>query len=165
MADEIGRVMVFERAGRSYAVAAGRVAEVAVNLHVTPVPLTGKAIRGLVPLHGHPLAIVDLTAWLSAPNEAPLADEIVSQMLVLEIDVPGGATAVRFAVIADRVIGYRSIPIESPDALPAPPAFVTGRGAAGTTADLQTVTLIDAHRLFEATLASMPEPMIAGTGA
>jgi chemotaxis signal transduction protein len=156
MEEETRRYMVFERAGRTCAVPADRVAEVAINLHVTPVPLTGAAVKGLVPIHGHPVALVDLEAWFSESPSLPITEEIVAQMIVLHIDVPGNVSAIRFALIVDRVIGYRSIApaVESPIEARLP--FVIGSSATGTTLDLNAVTQIDPNRLFETTLASMP---------
>lgn len=164
MDSETRRYMVFERAGRTCAVPADRVAEVAVNLHVTPVPLTGPAIKGLVPIHGHPVALVDLEAWFSESPSLPIVEDIVPQMIVLHIDVPGNVSAIRFAVIVDRVIGYRSMtPSVAFSPEPKPP-FVVGDSTAATTSDRSPVTQIDPNLLFETTLGSMPAYPLTSTG-
>jgi chemotaxis signal transduction protein len=164
MDDETKRYMVFERGGRTCAVPADRVSEVAVNLHVTPVPLTGAAVKGLVPIHGHPVALVDLATWFSESPSLPIADEIVAQMIVLHIDVPGSVSAIRFAIIVDRVIGYRSLPPAAASPLPPQPSFVIGSASVETPLDRNPVTLIDPNRLFETTLALMPDYPLMSTG-
>ena len=156
--------MVFERAGRTCAVPADRVAEVAVNLHVTPVPLTGFAVKGLVPIHGHPVALVDLAAWFSESPSPAIAEEIVAQMIVLHIDIPGIVSAIRFALIVDRVIGYRSIDRMAASSHVSQIPFVIGSSAVGTAPDLNSVIQIDPNRLFMTTLASMPAYPLASTG-
>ncbi len=64
-------LLMFDRAGSGYAVAAGSVVEVLPLAEPTPVPSTPPAVAGVVNHRGRIVAIVDLAALLPAASPEP----------------------------------------------------------------------------------------------
>ena len=119
-----------------------------------PVPHAPPAVRGLVPLHGQALPLLDLGPHL-APGGDPLGSTLLraegSRILLIETTLPDDGTLVRAALMVDRVTRLGTVAEEH--ARPAPPnaPFV-----AATVLDVEgPALLIDAAGALDAVRACL----------
>src|SRR4051794_20972094 len=123
-------VVFFELRGRRCALPVAAVSEVVAMDSMTPVPLAPPSIRGIAPLHGHVVPVVDLGVWLSPSPEASAAAPLYrpgsDKVLLLEAPFgPEGAPPVRAALAVDRVMRLGTIDDSHARPPPAGPAFVS----------------------------------------
>jgi chemotaxis signal transduction protein len=144
-------VMFFELRGRRCALPVSAVSEVVAMASMTPVPLAPPAIRGIAPLHGQVVPVVDLGVWLSPSPEASAAAPLYrpgsDKVLLVEANVGAaeGAPPVRAALAVDRVMRLGTIDQSHARPPPSGPAFVSA-----TVLDVEgPALLIDAARAVE----------------
>jgi chemotaxis signal transduction protein len=147
-------VVFFELRGRRCAVAVGSVREVLPMPSVTPVPLAPSSLRGVAPVHGQVLPVIDLGGHVTPSGEprleAPLFRATSEKLLVVEAALAGEASTVRAALAVDRVLRLGTV--DEGHARPAPAAlpFVSA-----TVLDVEgPALLIDADRALEHVRAS-----------
>lgn len=92
------RYCVFRLGGRSYALPATAVVEVASTERLLTVPLTREWILGVHNLRGRPLTVVDLGRVLGDASTPPAADALT--LLVVRM------SGAQFAFAIDRVEGF-----------------------------------------------------------
>jgi chemotaxis signal transduction protein len=115
---------------------------------LTPVPLAPAAVRGIAPLHGQVLPVLDLGVWLAAAGEAraeaPLYRAGHDQVLLVEATLPNETSMVRAALAVDRVTRLGTIDEAHARSAPAGTSFV-----AATVMDVDgPALLIDASKAF-----------------
>jgi chemotaxis signal transduction protein len=142
-------VMFFELRGRRCALPVSAVSEVVAMASMTPVPLAPAAIRGIAPLHGQVVPVVDLGVWLSPSPEASAAAPLYrpgsDKVLLVEAQTSEGMPPVRAALAVDRVMRLGTIDQSHARPPPAGPAFVSA-----TVLDVEgPALLIDAARAVE----------------
>jgi purine-binding chemotaxis protein CheW len=122
-------VMFFELRGRRCALPVSAVSEVVAMASMTPVPLAPPAIRGIAPLHGQVVPVVDLGVWLSPSPEASAAAPLYrpgsDKVLLVEAQTADGAPPVRAALAVDRVMRLGTIDQSHARPPPSGPAFVS----------------------------------------
>jgi chemotaxis signal transduction protein len=131
-------VVFFEVRGRRCALPVAVVREVMATPPVTPVPGAPPALRGLVPVHGQVLPLVDVGPQLVAatPSEAPPPRWEADRMVLVETTLPAPAGAapaeagsnrqpVRAAFVAGRVTRLGSVDPGHSRPPPAGPGFVS----------------------------------------
>jgi purine-binding chemotaxis protein CheW len=136
-------VVFFELRGRRCALPAAVVSEVAPMPGLTPVPHAPAAIRGIAPLHGQVLPVIDLGVWLGGgdpPPYRPLSDKV----LLVEAAL-GEGTPVRAALVVERVMRLGTIDETHGRPPPPGPPVVTA-----TVLDVEgPALLIDAGRAVD----------------
>src|SRR3954452_7111005 len=142
-------VLFFELRGRRCALPVGTVAEVAEVPSLTPVPLAPAAVRGIAPLHGQVVPVLDLGAWLSTNPESraemPMYRPGSDKILIIETSLGAEGTPVRVALMVERVMRLGTI--DEAHARPPPPG---PRFVAATVLDVEgPALLIDASKAIE----------------
>jgi chemotaxis signal transduction protein len=136
-------VVFFELRGRRCALPVSAVSEVTPIPNLTPVPQAPAAVRGVAPLHGQVLPVIDLGVWLSGGEPAPFRP-LTDKLLLVETAL-GEGTAVRAALVVERVMRLGTIDETHSRPPPPGPAFV-----AGTVLDVEgPALLIDAARAVD----------------
>jgi purine-binding chemotaxis protein CheW len=136
-------VVFFELRGRRCALPVTAVSEVAAIPALTPVPHAPAGIRGIAPLHGQVLPVIDLGVWLGG-GEATQYRPVSDKLLLIEAAL-GEGTPVRAALVVERVMRLGTIDETHGRAPPPGPAFV-----AATVLDVEgPALLIDAARAVE----------------
>jgi purine-binding chemotaxis protein CheW len=136
-------VVFFELRGRRCALPAAIVSEVAALPNLTPVPHAPAGIRGIAPLHGQVLPVIDLGVWLAGGEPAPYRPG--SDKLLLVEALLGEGTPVRAALVVERVMRLGTIDESHGRPPPPGPAFVSA-----TVLDVEgPALLIDAGRAVE----------------
>ncbi len=103
--------LIVRAAGRDLALDVRRVREILAAALVTPVPLAPRSLRGLAPIRGQPVTVVDLAVRLGADRAPPGRR---SPIVVVDARVDGNAATVALLVEdAGRLV-------ESQDVLPRP---------------------------------------------
>jgi chemotaxis signal transduction protein len=123
-------VMFFELRGRRCALPVHSVSEVVAMASMTPVPLAPPSIRGIAPIHGQVVPVVDLGVWLSPSPEASAAAPLYrpgsDKVLLVEALIGhDDAPPVRAALSVDRVMRLGTIDQSHARPPPAGPAFVS----------------------------------------
>lgn len=140
-------VVQFYLASETYGVEVSHVREVAPLQTFTPLPCTPPFVLGIINLHGQLLSVIDLKPLFALPARG-LTDR--QTVIVLQ----AARTAV--GLLADVILGVRSIPLES---LQTSPPTLTGRRAAylkGVTHE--ALVLLDTAKLLaDPTLRVMEE--------
>lgn len=149
-------VLFCEIRGRRCAIPTSAVREIVPRPSITPVPLAPPAIRGLAPLRGQVLPLVDLGAWLGPATDlggtgAGRAEG--DQIVVLECALPSEGPIVRAALSVDRVTWLGTVDDEHgrPPLVAAPFVSTTVIDAAGP------ALLIDPARALDALRAALLE--------
>jgi purine-binding chemotaxis protein CheW len=139
-------VVFFELRGRRCALPVSAVSEVAAMPALTPVPHAPPAVRGVAPLHGQVLPVVDLGVWLGPDGRGePLAYRPGSDKVLLIEAALGEGTPVRAALLVERVMRLGTIDETRGRPPPPGPAFVSA-----TVLDAEgPALLIDAGRAVE----------------
>ncbi|MCX7365751.1 MAG: chemotaxis protein CheW [Alphaproteobacteria bacterium] len=104
VSDSLLEVLEFRLGAERYAVETPLVGEVYPLRDLTPLPCTPPFVRGIVNLRGHILPVLDLKRLFDLPEQ-----ELTDQHCI--IVVRGGA--LEFGLLADVIVGVRSIPMES----------------------------------------------------
>jgi chemotaxis signal transduction protein len=121
-------VVFFELRGRRCAVAVSAVREVMPMPSVTPVPLAPPAVRGVAPVHGQVLPVLDLGAHVTTGgdgrSEAPLYRTTSEKLLVVEGELAGSGSCTA-ALAVDRVLRLGTIDEGHARQPPAGPPFVS----------------------------------------
>jgi purine-binding chemotaxis protein CheW len=121
-------VIFFELRGRRCALPVAAVREVLPVPGITPVPLAPATVRGIAPVHGHAVPVIDLGVWFSATSEPrlePLPFRTgVDKVLLVESAVTGETTPVQAALVVDRVMRLGTVEEQHSRAAPAGPAFI-----------------------------------------
>lgn len=104
VSDSLLEVLEFRLGSERYAVETPLVGEVYPLRDLTPLPCTPPFVRGIVNLRGHILPVLDLKRLFDLPEE-----ELGDQHCI--IVVRGGG--LEFGLLADVIVGVRSIPLES----------------------------------------------------
>ncbi len=122
-------VVFFEIRGRRCALPVSVVREVLAAPALTPVPSAPPGIRGVAPVHGQVLALVDLGVWMSS-NIDPRVDASLlrtgsDKILVVECAPDPEAAPVRAALAVDRVLRLGTIDEEHSRPAPLGPPFVS----------------------------------------
>jgi chemotaxis signal transduction protein len=142
-------VVFFELRGRRCALPVAAVSEVAAMPGMTPVPLAPPAVRGIAPLHGQVVPILDLGVWLTAGGEgrgeAPVYRPGSDRVLLVEASSGSEGTPVRAALAVERVMRLGTIDETHARPPPAGPSFVSA-----TVLDVEgPALLIDAAKAIE----------------
>jgi chemotaxis signal transduction protein len=142
-------VVFFELRGRRCAMPVSAVSEVAAMPSLTPVPLAPPAVRGIAPLHGQVLPVLDLGVWLSpgpeSRGEAPLYRPGSDKVLLVEAASSNDGTPVRAALAVERVMRLGTIDESHARPPPVGPAFISA-----TVLDVEgPALLIDAAKAIE----------------
>ncbi len=90
----------FELGPERFAVEVHCVANVQAFDQLTPIPCAPAHIRGIVPVQGELIAVLDLGAWLQLPRHGLTQ---LDQLIVLQ------ANALKLAVLADSIVGVRQV--------------------------------------------------------
>ena len=150
-------VVFFELRGRRCALPVSVVNEVAAMPNVTPVPHAPPAVRGVAPLHGQVLPVIDLGVWLGPEGRGePLVYRPRGEKVLL-VEAPlGDGTPARAALAVERVMRLGTIDETHGRPPPPGPPFVSA-----TVLDAEgPALLIDAARavehLLEAVRAAVP---------
>jgi purine-binding chemotaxis protein CheW len=121
-------VLFFEVRGRRCALPIAAVREVLAVPAVTPVPLAPRSIRGVVPVHGQALPLLDLGSQL-APGGAFSGPFLLraegDRVVVIEADTPLDSTPVQAALLVNRVVRIGTVNEEHSRPPPPGPSFVT----------------------------------------
>ena len=144
-------VVFFELRGRRCALPVAAVREVVAMPGLTPVPLAPPAVRGVAPVHGQVIPVLDLGGWLSSSGgepgraEAPVYRPGTDKVLIVDATISGDATPLRAALVVERVMRLGTI--DETHARPPPPGppFVSA-----TVLDVEgPALLIDADKALE----------------
>jgi chemotaxis signal transduction protein len=140
-------VVFFELRGRRCALPVAHVREVASAPNLTPVPLAPPSVRGLAPLHGQVLPLLDLGVWLAAgdPLDTALVRTGAAKVLVMETRLPTGGPPVRVALAVDKVSRLGTINEQHSRPPPPGPRFVAASVVDGDGPAL----LLDAAAIIE----------------
>lgn len=142
-------VVFFELGGRRCALSAETVREVLPLPAVTPVPLAPTAVRGIAPVHGRVLPVIDPAAYFApgteARGDAARTRAGRDQALLLEVPMATAPAAVRAVLVVGRITRLGAV--DERHARPPPPGMpfvsATVLGLEGPT------LLLDAERLLE----------------
>ncbi len=144
--------------GRRCAMYVHNVKEVVSLPVITPVPLAATVIKGVMPLRGQPLAVLDLGPDLAPSRQDSHDDNFDMQrkpqdefVLIIEAPSSQDANLVRAAVCVDQVLCVRTTDAEHMRPAPPGPAFVMG---AVVDADGPALVL-DATRTIEHAMAAV----------
>jgi purine-binding chemotaxis protein CheW len=136
-------VVFFELRGRRCALPVTAVSEVAAMPNLTPVPHAPPGVRGIAPLHGQVLPVVDLGVWLGGGEVTPYR-AVPDKLLLIEVALAEG-TPVRAALVVERVMRLGTIDETHGRPPPPGPSFI-----AATVLDVEgPALLIDAARAVE----------------
>jgi purine-binding chemotaxis protein CheW len=151
-------VVFFELRGRRCALPVAVVSEVAAMPGLTPVPHAPPAVRGIAPLHGQVLPVIDLGVWLAPDGRGePLAYRPGTDKVLLIEAALGEGTPVRAALVVERVMRLGTIDESHGRPPPPGPAFVSA-----TVLDLEgPALLIDAARAVEQVREAVRGPVRA----
>jgi chemotaxis signal transduction protein len=105
-------VLFFEVRGRRYALPVSVVREVLATPAVTPVPLTPALLRGLVPVRGQVLPLIDVGAQLGLPGADPgeparLVPTKQDRIVVVETPVAPGSAEPSLPLLRSRPVVSR----------------------------------------------------------
>jgi purine-binding chemotaxis protein CheW len=103
-ADTLLDVLEFRLAEERYAVETQHVREVVPLKDLTPLPCTPPFVLGIVNVRGHILPVLDLKKFFELPEQG--VTDLHCIILVRGRDL-------EFGLLADLVVGVRSIPLES----------------------------------------------------
>lgn len=121
-------VIFFELRGRRCALPVNTVREVLSVPSITPVPLSPATVRGVAPVHGHALPVIDLGVWFSAsaePRLEPLPFRTgIDKVLLVESGRGGDGGSVQAALLVDRVMRVGTVEEQHSRIAPAGPAFI-----------------------------------------
>lgn len=140
-------VVFFELRGRRCALPVSVVREVVPVPGLTPVPLAPSLVRGIAPLHGQVVPVLDLGVWLApgADTRAEAASYRTGAEKALLVEASLGDAPVRAALAVDRVLRLGTIDDGHSRPPPPGPAFV-----AATVLDVEgPALLIDADKAVE----------------
>lgn len=107
----------FRLASETYGIESSFVREVYPLKDFTPLPGMPSFVLGIINIHGQILSVVDLKKFFNLPDKG-LGE--LNKVIILQNG------RMEFGVLADAVLGTRSVPL---DAIQAPPVTVTGIGA------------------------------------
>lgn len=130
-------IVEFRLASETYGLESSFVREVYPLEDFTPLPGMPFFVLGIINIHGQILSVVDLKKFFNLPDKG-LGE--LNKVIILQNG------RMEFGVLADAVLGTRSIPL---DAIQAPPVTVTGIGAEylkGVTGE--RVILLDAQEIL-----------------
>jgi purine-binding chemotaxis protein CheW len=130
-------VVEFRVGERRYAVERAYVREVCRFSTMTPLPSRAAFLRGMINLRGYLVPVIDITVILGAPSST--IAEARSALIVHGHDAELG-------ILADAIIGNRSVMLDSRQPQPADPAgavFEYGKGAVDA-----AVTILDIGRIL-----------------
>lgn len=124
-------VLLFDLRGRRCALPVTTVREVLPPPPATPVPLAPRVLRGVIPLRGHALPLLDLGVHLGPKppddgRDGGRAARAAEHVLVVEEELAGEPAPVRAALLVDRI--HRVVSIDDERTRPAAggaPRFVT----------------------------------------
>ncbi len=144
-------VIFFMIRGRRCALPVSSVREVLAYPNLTPVPSAPYGIRGVAPVHGQALPLVDLGVWMSGTGEprtesdASLLRSAADQVLIIETAATPESTPLRAALAVDKVLRLGSIDEEHARPAPLGPTFVSATlmDADGPTLLLDTATALE----------------------
>ena len=142
-------VVFFELRGRRCALPVTSVSEVAAMPGMTPIPLAPPAVRGVTPLHGQVVPVIDLGVWFApgtdARGEAPVYRPGSDKVLLVEATFGAEGTPVRAALVVERVMRLGTIDESHARPPPAGPPFVSA-----TVLDVEgPALLLDAAKVVE----------------
>ena len=104
VSDSLLEVLEFRLGPERYAVETTLVGEVYPLRDLTPLPCTPPFVRGIVNLRGHILPVLDLKRLFDLPEQ-----ELTDQHCIIVVR----GVALEFGLLADVIVGVRSIPMES----------------------------------------------------
>lgn len=102
--DSLLEVLEFRLGLERYAVETPLVGEVYPLRDLTPLPCTPRFVRGIVNLRGHILPVLDLKRLFDLPEQA-----LTDQHCIIVVR----GVALEFGLLADVIVGVRSIPMAS----------------------------------------------------
>lgn len=142
-------VVFFELRGRRCALPVAAVREVMTAPNMTPVPLTPPAVRGVAPIHGKVIPVLDLGVLLTSSGDGrpdvfgyrAAADRV----LVVEATSTADSAPMQAALLVDRVMRLGTVDEDHCRPPPPGPSFVSA-----TVLDLEgPALLIDANRAMD----------------
>jgi chemotaxis signal transduction protein len=156
-------VLFFEVRGRRCALPVSVVREVVAAPAITPVPLAPPSLRGLAPVRGGVLPLIDLGPHLVPGKTLPsaLMRSDGDRIVVIEADTAGDAGPVRAAVAATRVTRLGTVNEEHSRPPPPGPAFILA-----TILDVEgPALLLDAAAVIETVRQALRDSLAAPEGS
>jgi purine-binding chemotaxis protein CheW len=137
LAEPTADVVEFRLADERYAIEVEFLREVQPLRDLTPMPCAPAFVRGIINVRGRILAVMDLKVFFDLPTEG--LHDLHRVLIVQTADMEVG-------VLADAVVGHRSIPLSALQ--PAPPTLTGVRAEylKGVTAD--RLVVLDAARIL-----------------
>jgi purine-binding chemotaxis protein CheW len=131
-------IIEFRLASETYGIEALFVREIHPLKDLTPLPGVASFVLGLTNVRGQILSVVDLKKFFNLPDKG-LGE--LNKMIIMR------NSRMEFGILADGIIGTRSVALE---AIQAPPATVTGIGAEyvrGVTGE--HIIVLDAQKILD----------------
>ena len=146
-------VVAFMLAHETYGVESSCVREVCPLKDLTPVPCTPPFVLGIINVHGQILSVIDIRKFFELPCEA-LTD--LNRVIILH------SSEMEFGILADAVLGLRSIP--AGDIQSSLPTLTDVRGdyLKGVTGD--RVVVLDAKKILADSRIVVKEEMDGSSG-
>ncbi len=130
-------VVEFRLAGEAYAIESELVREVYPLRELTPLPCTPAFVLGIINVRGQIVAVIDLRRFFDLPLTA-LTE--LNRVVIVESD------KLQVAILADAVVGVRSIALADLQRTLATQTGICAEYVRGVTAD--RLTLLDADRIL-----------------
>lgn len=130
-------VVEFLLAHESYALERAYINEIYPLKSITPLPCTPSFVLGIINLRGEIFSIVDLKVFFKLPPKG-LSD--LNRVVILH------SNAMEFGILADRMLGVRSIPIE--EIQPALPTLTGIRAEYLRGVTKEGLVILDAARII-----------------
>jgi purine-binding chemotaxis protein CheW len=131
-------IVEFRLASETYGIEAMFVREIHPLRDLTPLPGVPAFVLGIANVRGQILSVIDLKKFFNLPDKG-LGE--LDKMIIIR------NSRMEFGILADSIIGTRSIPL---DTIQPPPATVTGIGAdyvRGVTGE--RIVVLDAQKILD----------------
>jgi purine-binding chemotaxis protein CheW len=147
LAETFLEIIEFCLASETYGIESAFVREIHLLKDFTPLPGVPSFAAGITNVRGQILSVVDLKKFFNLPDSG-LGE--LNKVIILHNN------RMEFGILADAILGTRSVPL---DAIQAPPATVTGIGAEylkGVTDE--RVIVLDAEKILDDEKIIVNEP-------
>ena len=138
LAETFLEIIEFCLASETYGIESMFVREIHPLKDFTPLPGVPSFVLGIANIRGQIISVVDLKKFFGLPDKG-LGE--LNKVIILR------NSRMEFGILADGILGTRSVPL---DAIQAPPATVTGIGAEYLRGVTETrVILLDAQKILD----------------